>query len=67
MNGSQMAGAIALAVIGFLMIVVSATARDDVRMTSFGDKLSKAGIMVGGLFMLPLVLLLAIGVVIGFQ
>lgn len=63
---AQMGGAIALAVMGFLFIVISVISRDGVREGSFGDKLSKAGIMIGALFMLPLIFMVVLGIVIGF-
>src|SRR6267378_2448183 len=66
-NAGQIAGAIALAVIGLLLIIVSATARDGIgEQTTFGDHLSKAGIFLGAAFMLPLLLMLLTGIILGF-
>jgi len=67
-NAGQIAGAIALAVIGLLLIIVSATARDGIgEQTTFGDHLSKAGIFLGAAFMLPLLLMLLSGIILGFS
>jgi len=63
-TAEQIGASIALAVIGLLLIVVSATARDD-RMTPFGERMSKIGIFVGGAFMLPIVIILLVSIVVG--
>ena len=69
MNATQIGGAIALAVIGLLLIVVSSISRDSFNnsLTIFADHLSKAGIFLGASFMLPLLIMLLVGIVVGFQ
>jgi hypothetical protein len=66
MTQAQIGAAIALAIIGFLLIVVSAVGRDSIGpVGSFGDRLTKIGIAVGGLFLVPLPLMLAVTLIAG--
>lgn len=66
MSAGQLGGAIALAVIGFLFVVLSVIARGEIKDGTFGDRLSKAGLLIGSLFILPLVLMICLGIVVGF-
>lgn len=68
MSENQIAAAVAMAVVGLLLIVISASARDSFGgLSPFADHLSKAGIFLGAAMLLPLVLGLLVGVIVGFR
>ena len=59
MSDGQIGASVALAVIGLLLIVISACARDGElsNPSSFGEHMSRAGLFLGGFFMMPLVVI----------